>query len=271
MNKNLTVIIVVYKTKKELLKSFIHQIDKNYKILIIDNSYLYNFTDIENLQNVSIYRSKENNGNGDGINKGLKIVDTPYAIYFDIDTLFEKNFLQQIEKYIFKIKDFVILIPNINSSYSDKNEFIELYDGEGAAMLFNVKAIIKLGMFDINYFLYREETDLYLRCKKFNQKIFLLTKIHLRHDGSSSMDGDNSNLQMIALRNWHFMWSNFYFFKKNYSYFYAIKKTYSYLFKDFLKLLFFILKNDKVNICIRKYRLLGLINSIFLMKSSKRL
>ena len=46
----------------------------------------------ENLSDDPIFRSKENTGNGGGINIGLTRVDTPYAIYFDIDTFFKKNF-----------------------------------------------------------------------------------------------------------------------------------------------------------------------------------
>jgi GT2 family glycosyltransferase len=270
MNTNLTVIIVVYKTKKNLLKNFISQIDESYKILIIDNSYFYDFADIENLKNVSIFRSKENTGNGGGINIGLTRVDTPYAIYFDIDTFFKKNFLKEMEKCILEIKNFCILIPNINSQYNSENDFIELYDGEGAVMLFNVNEVIKIGLFDTTYFMCYEESDLFLRCKKYDKKIFILPKIHIKHDGSTSIEGDGANLDIIGVRSWHIAWSYFYFLKKNYSYFFAIKKTYLSLFKNFLKLFFFIYKNDKKNICIRYNRVLGLINSMLLLKSSKR-
>ena len=271
MNQNLTVIIVVYKTKKELLKTFINQIDTNYKILIIDNSFSYNFGEIENLKNVSIYRSPINRGNGDGINIGLRLVKSSYAIYFDIDTIFENSFLNYIEDYITKINNFCILLPNINSSSSSSEEFIEKYDGEGAIMLFNVREVIEVGLFDTDYFLYREETDLFYRCKINGKKIYLLTKIIAQHDGSSSIEGDNINLKNIGLRSWHLMWSYFYFYKKHYSYYYAIKKSLNVFFRDLAKLIYFILKRDKFNICIRYNRLLGLINSILLLKSSKRL
>jgi GT2 family glycosyltransferase len=270
MNENLTVIIVVYKTKKELLKNFINQIDANYKILIVDNGFSYNFGEIENLQNVSIYRSPVNQGNGDGINIGLRMVKSPYAIYFDIDTIFENTFLSSIENYITKIKSFCILLPNINSSNKSNEEFIEKYDGEGAIMLFNVREVTNVGSFDTDYFLYREETDLFYRCKLNDKKIYLLTKIIAQHDGSSSMEGDNVDLKIVGLRSWHLMWSYFYFYKKHYSYYYAITKCSNVFSRDLGKLIYFILKRDKLNICIRYNRLLGLISSILLLKSSKR-
>jgi N-acetylglucosaminyl-diphospho-decaprenol L-rhamnosyltransferase len=271
MNKNLTVIAVIYNTKKKLLDSFINTIDRNYNILLVDNSEICNLNYLNSKKNITIYHSSKNNGNGDGINIALKKVNTPYAIYFDLDTFFEKNFLQKIEKYIFKIPNFSILIPNINNSSDSPKDFFEVYNSQGAAMLFNVSEIVKIGMFDTNYFLYREESDLFLRCQKFNKKIFVLPKINIKHNGSSSIEGDNIDLALIELRNWHYMWSYFYFFKKNYSYFFAIKKTYSFLFKDFIKLILFLIKKDRINICIRISRLTGLLSSILLFKSSKRL
>ena len=271
MNNNLTVIIVVYKTNRVILENFISQIDKNYKLLIIDNNSNYDFKNINKFKNIKIFRSDQNKGNGDGINIALNMVDTDYAMYFDIDTIFEKTLLDEIENYIKKIKDFCILIPNINSTHDSARDVIETYKAQGAAMLFNVSQIKEVGLFDNNFFLYWEESDLYLRCKRNKKKIFVLPKINILHNGSTSMEGDNENLTMISLRNWHYMWSLFYFYKKNYSYFFAFKKTYIFLIKDFLKLLYFLIKKDKLNICIRSNRLFGLINSIFLRKSYKRL
>lgn len=270
MNKNLTVLIVVYKTKKKMLKDFINQIDDNYQILIVDNSFSYNFEGIENLKNVLIHRSDRNLGNGDGINIGLNLIKTQYAIYFDIDTTFEKSFLRIIEDYVFKIKNFCILLPNINSSNKSSDEFVEKYDGEGAIMLFNIKEVMDVGLFDISYFLYSEETDLFFRCKMKNRKVYLLTKLYAKHDGSTSIEGDSVDLKVVGLRNWHLMWSYFYFYRKHYSYSYAIKKNLTIFFSDLIHLFYFILKNDKKNICIRYYRLSGLISSMLMLKSSKR-
>ena len=152
MNNNLTVIIVVYKTNRIILENFISQIDENYKILIVDNNSFYDFTNLDKFKNISIFRSDQNKGNGDGINIALNKVDTAYAMYFDIDTIFEKKLLNEIENYIKKIKDFCILIPNINSTQDSTKDIIETYDAQGAAMLFNVSQIKEVGLFDNNFF-----------------------------------------------------------------------------------------------------------------------
>jgi hypothetical protein len=64
------------------------------------------------------------------------------------------------------------------------------------------------------------------------------------------------------LRDWHWMWSSFYFYKKNYSYFYALFKTSSKLIKSFCKILFFTVSFNKQKRDKYFYRFLGLINSM---------
>ena len=41
------------------------------------------------------------------------------------------------------------------------------------------------------------------------------------------------------LREWHWMWSTFYFYKKNYGFFYALKKTMGKLLRSFVKMIYY--------------------------------
>ena len=90
----ITVIIVVYHSNKEKLQSILNKVGTKYKIILVDNSTNYNFKDIKLTKKTKIIRSK-NIGNGAGINLGLNKVNTKFAIYFDIDTIFKKNFLEK--------------------------------------------------------------------------------------------------------------------------------------------------------------------------------
>ena len=128
----------------------------------------------------------------------------------------------------------------------------------------------KSNFFDKNIFLYFEEIDLFLRCKKNNKKVYVATNVSIVHQRGSSVVLENKN-KLIYLRVWHYMWSMFYVFKKNYGYLYAIKKSYIYLFKDLMMLSIFFLKLDKFNFLKRLNRIMGLITSMLNIKSFKRI
>ena len=82
----ITIILVSFYSKN-LIARLISQIDLNINILVIENS---NSEDCkryleEKFKNVKVILSKENLGNGGGINLGLKNTKTKYAFYLDID------------------------------------------------------------------------------------------------------------------------------------------------------------------------------------------
>ena len=78
-------------------------------------------------------------------------------------------------------------------------------------MLLNKKKIIQNGMFDENIFLYLEEIDLCRRLRNAKQKIFITKKSKVFHLGARS---SNLGLEFDKCRNWHWMWSKFYYNKK---------------------------------------------------------
>ena len=122
-----------------------------------------------------------------------------------------------------------------------------------------------------NIFLYFEETDFAFRCKKLNKKIFMVPSINITHKESTSIKVDaNKNEKLKSLRQWHFMWSKFYFYKKNYNYFFAFVKTYRDFIESFLKLIVLFPFNRRKSY-LHSSRLLGLICSMIGVKSYKRL
>ena len=104
------------------------------------------------------------------------------------------------------------------------------------------------------------------RLKNNNSKIFIDPTIKVSHLGGKS---HNSEIEkpMELSRNWHWMWSTFYFHKKHYGYLSAFIKIFPKLCKSFLKffIYFIILKRKKSE--IYKHRFLGIINSVLLRKS----
>ena len=264
----ITIILVVYHSDRKKLQDILKQLGNKYKIIIVDNSLCYNFKNIKLSNKTKIIRST-NIGNGAGINLGLNKVNTKFAIYFDIDTIFKKNFLEKFLNIAKNIKKFAVLVPN-NGKLKSKKKLVEKYNFEGSIMLFNMNEFKKFNFFDTNIFLYFEEIDLFLRCKKNNKKVYVASNLSIIHQQGSSIVFEDKN-KLIYLRVWHYMWSMFYVFKKNYGYLYAIRKCYLYLIKDLMMLCIFFLKLDKFNFLKRFNRISGLTISMLNIKSFKRI
>ena len=136
---------------------------------------------------------------------------------------------------------------------------------KGFAMFLNLKQFDKIGLFDENFFIYLEEIDLCKRLRSQNKKIYLDKKVVIHHIGGSSHN-KQIEFEMELSRNWHWMWSLFYYNKKHYGYIFALlsvsKKFFSSLIKIFLYSL--ILINIKK---IYLQRFSGLYNSIIGNKS----
>ena len=263
-NFMISIIIVVFKSNKEILNRFLNNIDGNFNLIIVDNSNNYDFSKIKLPKKTKIIRSK-NIGYGAAINIALKKCKTKFAIISNIDVYFKKNLIYYFYKFVKKVIKFSILIPNHSNQHFNKKIF-ETYEGEAATMFVNVKDIRKI-KFDENFFLYFEEIDLFYRCKIKKLKIFKVRDIKIKHNRSSSISFNNNTEYVMK---WHYMWSMFYYYKKNYNYFYALKKTYIFLIKDCIKLVIYLIMLDRYNFSIRFHRIYGLLSSILGLKSFKR-
>ena len=277
--KNLTIFFVSYYSKKNI-KKILKNIPSKIKILIVDNA---NEVGIEkyfkNFKNVKIINSNYNSGQSGGINIGFKNIKTKYSLYMDPDVTFKKKI---IDEFIFtakKVKDFVILAPKhersnyIREFISDKiSKFKNLTLMKivhGHFLFMDMKNVRKVGFFDENFFLYFEETDFCLRAYKKKLKIYVLERIKVKHEGGWSVDIENK-LDIEANKHWHYMWSKFYFYKKNYSIYHAYKKTIFDLIECIFKFLLFYFFSPRKKI-IYYNKISGLINSYCGKKSFKRL
>ena len=132
-------------------------------------------------------------------------------------------------------------------------------------MFLNLKQFKDIGFFDDKFFIYLEEIDLCKRLRINNEK-FLDKNIKIKHQGGSSHN-DSINFEMELSRNWHWMWSTFYFNKKHYGYLNALIKVSGKFISSILKAIFFTIFNNKNKRRIYFQRLSGLYNSILGKKS----
>ena len=278
--KDLTIFFVSF-FSKQFIEKILKKIDSKIKILIIDNANekgLKKYFEGK-FKNVKVIVSKKNNGQTGGINIGFKNIKTKYGLYMDSDVNFNSKIIDTFILVAKEIKDFVILAPQHEKNYY-KSEFFSNRPNKfknyklmklvhGQFLFFNMKNVKKVGRYDEKIFLYYDETDFCLRAYRKNQKIYVLPKIKVKHQGGMSVNLNNK-LSIEANKHWHFMWSKFYYFKKNYSLIYAFKKTIVILLINFFKLIIFSLL-DKRKRVIYYSQMSGLINSYMGYKSYKRL
>ena len=191
------------------------------------------------------------------------------------DTVLQNNTLEELLNHANKIKDFAILGPkiiegnniedeevnDINLKQTENNIEKSISYVKGFAIFMNKEQLKEIGFFDENFFLYFEEIDLCRRVIKNGKKIFLVPKAHVKHSGGQSHI-KSINTQMELSRNWHWMWSTFYYYKKHNSFIFALSIISGKFFSSLINTFFFSITFQKKKKDIYKHRLSGILNSI---------
>ncbi|MDC1155434.1 hypothetical protein OAT07_04330 [Candidatus Pelagibacter sp.] len=293
---NLTVVIVTYKTSENIIFDCLKSITPSVKVHIIENSekFIHKEKILSNFSNVEVWCTGDNLGYGNGNNFGLKLVKTDYAFILNPDVICEKNFFSKVDNVLTKVDNFTIIgcqylndkifMPagffdkkkNEKFKHDFTNNNIEVLSKvewvTGCSMLINLKKFNDREIFDKNFFLYFEEVDL---CKSIIDKgenIFSSRDLKIHHLGfKSSSEKDASGKESLnKVREWHWMWSSFYFYKKNYNYLYALYQMIGKFIKSLIKLLFYSITFQRSKKDKYLYRFLGLYNSLLNRPSNFR-
>ena len=274
---DITFVIVSYKSEN-IIKSCLSSLPKNSKKIIIENSNNTNLKrDLKSkYDNIEVILAN-NVGMGAGNNIGLKACKTNYAYVLNPDTIFNKDTLNKLIETLNNVSDFTLASPlndnknfpnykNVISPLNKINNILSVDSIDGFSMLFNLKKFKDLKFFDENFFLYLENDDLCLRIRKKKEFIYIITNSLINHKGSIS-----KNEKLEYLRNWHWMWSKFYFNNKHNGFFIAILKISSNLISACFKYLFHSFLFNSYKKKIYKMRLCGIYASVLGKKSSYRI
>ena len=265
--KNITFVIVSFRSDN-VIEKCLESISANSKVIVVENSKNTSIKNyLENkFSNVQVLISGENLGYGRGNNLGISKVKTKYAFILNPDAYLDKNTLIELKN----VKDllheeFAILSPrifdnkkNYNLIKVEKKLFIEVDFVKGFAMLLNLKKINFNEIFDRNFFLFLEEIDLCKRIKESGEKIYIASNAKIYH-GVKASSGNEFKIELC--RNWHWMWSLYYYNFKHFGLFYAYKITLYKFISSLFKISLSILLMQRKKYLIHKYRLLGLINA----------
>ena len=280
MNQEVTIIILAHKSKK-LVMNYIKNLYKKIKIIIVDNS---NDTELELLvkntyPGVSIHLIS-NNGYSDQINYGVKFVKTDYFLISNpdvqgIDEISIKSFVEAAKQLNNKFSvlgpRYLDVNPKSLKQSKSNDSIAEMRFLSGACMFFNKKNYDLIGGFDSDFFLYFEENDYCLRSKKFF-KNYQINMIKVYHNAGNSVMSKNEHEvnDQRDLRSWHFVWSKFHYYNKNYGFFFAIIFFIPIILRTRLKIIYCSIIKDKKNLIKYKNRWDGMKASIIGKKSFKR-
>jgi N-acetylglucosaminyl-diphospho-decaprenol L-rhamnosyltransferase len=268
-SKELTIVIVTFKSE-EIILNCLKSIPRDISVTVVENSNNVDFKNkIENdFNNVNCILTGENKGYSIANNIGLRLVKTKYALVLNPDTILDKNAINNFLIASNTIKDFWLVGPASGQmkdlDFKDNN-LKEVENLKGFAIFFNM-AKFNQEFFDENFFLFFEEIDLCRRVKKKNGKIYLDKQIIIKHEGASSVNKDNP-IELEKNRNWHWMWSTFYYQKKYKGSFLAFIIIFPKLLSAIVKTLFYFLIFNKKKRDIYFCRISGIFNSLIGKKS----
>ena len=274
--QNLSVVIVSYKSE-HVIENCINSIGSEIEIIIIENSNNIEFKKkIENkYKNVKCILSRENLGMGAGNNLGIKNVNKDFVLILNPDVTLENYSIDEIIISSKEIENFAIIAPiSSKGEYPncilkkghnfDRVKPFKVKSVDGYAMLLNLRRLKKIdnfNFFDENFFLYLENEDLCKRLIDINENIYIFPKSKIHHLGGKAVDPKYKN-EIEYLRNWHWMWSKFYFNNKHYGFFIAFFKIFKNLISAKIKFFYYLITFNKLKRKIYEMRLLGLFSSM---------
>ena len=268
--KNITFVIVSFKSD-HIIEQCIKSINPDIKIIIVENSddtHIKNYLENKFL-NVEVIIAKDNLGYGKGNNLGISKVNTQYVFVLNPDTILAKNCLKELYKAQAILRgDFAILAPNLLNNYgyfsnqnnNFKKNILDVDYVKGFAMLINLKKVTFKKIFDENFFLFLEEIDLCKRIKNKGGKIFIVKESKVKHLAKQA-SGNSLNIELC--RNWHWMWSLFYYNHKHFGVWRAYRVTIVKFISSVIKLMFAVILFNKKIFLIHYFRLSGLLNAFF--------
>ena len=270
--QNLTIVIVTLKSEKVIYKC-INSINQDIPIIVVENSNNQKFKhDLESkYKNLKCILSGSNLGMGAGNNIGIKATTTDYVFILNPDTTLEPNTLNELFLASKKITEFTILSPiNVDLNFpnyktkkisEEENSPFQVDYIDGFSMLLNKNKFNDDIYFDENFFLYLENNDLCIRTNRSGGSIYIVPASKINLGGSKAVDIKYRD-EVELSRNWHWIWSKFYFNKKNFGFTKAMIECFPSYISSILKFLFYSLINSDFKKKIYLNRVSGFYNAL---------
>ena len=277
--RDVCIILVSFRSKKKV-KETINSINKNISVILVENSMDISLKKEleEKYKNVEVIIPKSNNGQGEAFNLAARKANKRYLLFLDMDIKITTLEIMKLVKKAIDIKNFGVITPKIRHQNYDKlkiekkknQDLYKVWFNTGCVMLVKKSTMKKVNYFDKRIFLYYEETDFYKRCINANLPVFMYDKVMITNPKTYSIDTKFSH-DYIKIRNWHYCWSKFYYYKKHYNYFIGLQKTLPNLIKAIRKIITHLLMFRFKEISYFYAEISGLISSYLNIKSFYRI
>ena len=272
-SSNLTFVIVTFKSRK-VIYDCLNSLPKDFNKLIIENSSDKELKkELEqNYDKTEVVLSK-NIGMGAGNNLGIIKSNTQYVYVLNPDVVLKNDTIININNSISELDNFAILsplsdnplYPNYRSNSAeilkDNGKSISnVEEIDGYSMIINKNCFDDNFLFDENFFMYLETVDVCWRAKNKGGNIYIVTNSKVHHLGAKAVD-DRYSEEIELSRNWHWMWSRFYFNKKHRGIFVSLLLGLTSLLGNFINysLCVFTFNNKRK---IYRMRMSGIINAL---------
>lgn len=264
---NTTVVIVSFKSEKKIYNN-LNKFRTAAKVLIIENSenFIMKKKIEKKFQNIEVIINK-NQGYSQAINLGARRAKSKYIFFCTPDNFVKKNTIEKLENFARLLNDkFGVLsltdYKNRVSKITKVRKPWKEYEPGIGSFFMKKKVFSKISGFDEKFFLYVEDKDF---IKRLVEAKFLFYRVPLTFKDTKGSHNKKYDQQILINKNWHFMWSKFYFYRKLYGYLISILITSPYLVWALIKTIQYI--NNPKKSEIYKARISGLINGYFLKKA----
>jgi N-acetylglucosaminyl-diphospho-decaprenol L-rhamnosyltransferase len=277
--KDLCIIIVSFRSKTKTLE-LIKKLDKAIEVIIVENSQDKSLKLLieKKYKNIKVLIPPQNNGFSWALNLAVKKTNKKYVMHLSTDNNVTNSQIIQLLNKANEIKNFGAITPKLyKQDYKDliihnnkTQGLTEVSFNDGCIMLMKKSIMKKVNYFDSNIFLYFEDNDYYQKCMDANLPIFMYDKVTIKHEGSSSIE-KNLMHEFKKIRNWHFCWSKFYYFKKHHGYLKGLSKTFPNLRRSIKNIIYCFLTLDFKYIAYHYVELEGLLCSYLNLKPFYRI
>ena len=198
--------------------------------------------------NFKYFFNKKNIGLSKSSNFLLEKVQSKYCLFTQPDIKIERKSIIRLSKILKNNKKAILVTPSLLKKKKRKDKQIKFVNKiDAACILFDVKKIKEIGLFDEDYFLYWEDIDLMKRVNQSKYRMILANNIFAYHEGSQSTINDH---KIMCLRSKNFTYGEFIYDLKNNKlrFIKVIRKLIQNFFLFFFNIIRFHLKDSLKNL-----------------------